>query len=118
MTVFYSIGFLSSIFPFHILQDLTASDFGATSLLDYTDRVQGIMNETAMNLPSSDGDCCRYENQILDQRCASIPFVSAEKCLTVLVILLVNFYVQEKLMTQCKDLEGFGYNNFDQRCLR
>ena len=62
--------------PFHIPQGLTASDIGASSLFDYTDRVERIIDGIRDNPPNNDERCCNYTYQILDKRCASRPFVS------------------------------------------
>ena len=62
--------------PFPIPQNLTAKELGASTLLDYTERVRSIIDDINSNPPTMDEQCCNYEHQILDQHCASRPFVS------------------------------------------
>ena len=59
-----------------IVQELMSSNFGATNVFDYTNEVQRIRSKVDNSLNLTLNDCCGYRYQLLDQFCASRPYVS------------------------------------------
>ena len=54
-----------------------SSDFSAQNVFNYTKEVQQIRERAGDNSQNfTINDCCSYRFQILDQYCASRPFVS------------------------------------------
>ena len=62
-----------------MLQDIQASPFGVSSTINITQAVNEVIKgveDTFINA-SNAVDCCHFENQILNQYCASLDLVSA-----------------------------------------
>lgn len=97
--------------------------FGATEILEFTERVEQIKSQVMGSLPQEASECCNYRYQILDQYCAAVGvscYLSRVKKWMCFCVITVCLYQQENLTTLCSNSEMFGYNDCDDcsRCLR